>query len=293
MKIMLEQRTNELNQTVQQLVQAQKLESIGQLAAGIAHEINTPMQYVGDNTRFFKESFSDLARLLDMNQKLLSNAKNSIINHDIINEVESIIREIDLEYLAEEIPLSINQTLEGVERVNKIVRSMKEFSHPPLEDKTMIDINKAIESTITISRNEWKYVSELITEFDENLPLVPCFPGDLNQVFLNMIVNAAHAIQDVVGRNGHDKGIIIISTKKNDEWVEIRIKDTGSGIKPEFRSKIFDLFFTTKKVGRGTGQGLAIAHSIIVEKHEGKLSFETEIGEGTCFIIKLPLQNQN
>lgn len=280
----------EQKQVETQLLHSQKLESIGQLAAGIAHEINTPMQYIGDNTRFFKESFSDLQRMLVLYEQLLQLVKQDSTALNCVEEIEALKQEIDLDYLLEEIPFALDQSLEGIERINTIVRSMKEFSHPPIEEKVNIDINKAIETTITIARNEWKYCAEMITDFDEAMPPVPGYPGDLNQVILNIIVNAAHAIKEVIGENSREKGTITISTRHDDQWAEIRIQDTGTGIKEDYRARIFDPFFTTKEVGKGTGQGLAIAHSIINEKHGGEITFETEVGKGTCFIIKLPLQ---
>ena len=165
---------------------------------------------------------------------------------------------------------------------------MKDFSHPGTNEKTSMDLNRSIESTLTVCRNEWKYVADLVTEFDPALPPVNCLPGEFNQVILNLIVNAAHAIADVVG-DGGTKGAITVSTRLDGEWVEIRIRDSGTGIPEHARAKVFDPFFTTKGVGKGTGQGLAIAHNVIVEKHGGTIQFETELGKGTTFIIRLPL----
>ncbi|MEK7722894.1 MAG: ATP-binding protein, partial [Acidobacteriota bacterium] len=273
-----------------QLRHAQKLESIGQLAAGIAHEINTPTQYVGDNTRFIRDSFTDINRILEKYDELFQNAKIGNINNEILDEIKKEIADADLEYLIEEVPNAIQQSLEGVSRIAKIVQSMKDFAHPGVKEKQTVDLNRAIESTLTVARNEWKYVADMETYFDSNLPPVPCFLGEFNQVILNMVVNASHAIQDVIGDGSHGKGKISISTTKvNENWAEIRISDTGTGIPPEAQSRIFDPFFTTKEVGKGTGQGLAISHTVVVEKHHGKLSFETESGKGTTFIIQLPL----
>ncbi len=274
-----------------QLVQAQKLESIGQLAAGIAHEINTPIQYVGDNTRFLKEGYESLDRLVEKYQELARSSTEGRPVEGVLKILEQTVEEMDLEYLREEIPAAIDQSLDGVERVSKIVRAMKEFSHPNAEEKEPTNINKAIENTVTVARNEWKYVADLETDFDEALPLVPCLQGELNQVILNMVVNAAHAIADVVRDNTEEKGAIKVSTRKNGKWAEILIKDTGAGIPEEIRSKIFDPFFTTKEVGRGTGQGLNIAHSVIVEKHGGTIDVESEMGKGSCFTIRLPLED--
>jgi len=276
-----------------QLAQAQKLESIGQLAAGIAHEINTPIQYVGDNTRFLGDAFKDLLHLQEEYKSLLEAGKTGAMAEDLLNRVESAIREIDLEYLIDEIPVAIRQSQEGVERVAKIVRAMKDFSHPGTAEKRAVDINKAIESTITVARNEWKYVAEMVTDLDPSLPLVPCRPDELNQVVLNIIINAAHAIADIVGRKPEEKGTITIKTRNNGNGVEISISDTGGGIPEEIRSRIFDPFFTTKEVGKGTGQGLAISHSVIVDKHGGAINFETAPGQGTTFIIRLPVAAGN
>jgi len=196
-----------------------------------------------------------------------------------------------LAYLTDEVPKDIQQTLEGVERDRNIVQAMKEFSHPVGKEETFINLNKAIQNTITVARNEWKYVAEMVTDFDPSLPLVSCLPGELNQVFLNMIINAAHAIADVVGDGSKGKGTITVSTRHDGNWAEVRISDTGMGIPENIRSRIFDPFFTTKKVGKGTGQGLTISHSVIVDKHGGTIHFETEVGKGTTFIIRLPIEN--
>jgi PAS domain S-box-containing protein len=271
-----------------QLSQAQKLEAIGQLAAGIAHEINTPTQYVSDNTRFLQEAFHDLATLMKQYEAVCQAARTSCLTDDHLRAVEALVTDIDAPYLRDEIPLAIQQSLEGLERVATIVRAMKDFSHPGGEEKVSADLNKAIESTITVARNEWKYVADMVVDFDPNLPDVPCFIGDINQVILNIMVNAAHAIGDLVAAGNLAKGTITVQTRRVDDAVEIRIKDTGGGIPEAIRSKIFDPFFTTKEVGRGTGQGLAIAHSVVVEKHGGTLTFETEIGRGSTFIIRLP-----
>lgn len=271
-----------------QLFQAQKLESIGQLAAGIAHEINTPTQYIGDNVRFLKDAFQELKGLLKNYERLLLATKGKTLSGEIIQEVAAEMDRVDTGYLLEEIPKAIDQTLEGVTRVSTLVSAMKEFSHPGMKEKTPLDLNHAIRSTITVARNEWKYVADLETEFDPALPLISCQPGEFNQVILNLIVNAAHAIADVVGRGGSEKGKIKVQTRNCPEWVEIRIQDTGSGIPENVRARIFDPFFTTKEIGKGTGQGLAIAHSVVVDKQGGTIHFETEEGKGTTFIIRLP-----
>lgn len=195
----------------------------------------------------------------------------------------------DLEYLLDEIPKAIQQSLEGVQRVAKIVHAMKEFSHPGSEEKSEIDINRAIETTITVARNEWKYVSDVETHFEPGLPFIPCYAGEFNQVILNLLINAAHGIRQVVGDGSGQKGKIEITTGQAQGWVEIAIHDTGAGIPEAIQSRIFEPFFTTKPVGQGTGQGLALAHTIVVRKHGGRIWFESAVGKGTTFYIRLPI----
>lgn len=272
-----------------QLRQAQKLESIGRLAAGVAHEINTPTQYIGDNTRFVRDAFTDLLPALQAQRELLAAARENRLTPEMIEATAALLKQADVEYLCEEIPKAVDQSLQGVERVAKIVRAMKEFSHPGTAEKTPVDLNHCIDSTLTVARNEWKYVAELVTEFDPELPPVTCLPGEFNQVVLNLIVNAAHAIGDTLPEGESRKGTITVTTKHDNGWAEIRIRDTGTGIPEHARGKIFDPFFTTKGVGKGTGQGLAIARSVIVDKHGGTISFETETGRGTVFILRLPV----
>lgn len=272
-----------------QLAQAQKLESIGQLAAGIAHEINTPIQYVGNNTRFMQEAFEALSGLCRLYGGLLETARETLPGLPLIPEIEERMEAIDLPYLDEEIPRAIRQTLDGVERVSRIVLSMKEFSHPGSDKKALADLNRALENTITVARNEWKYVADLEMDLDPALPPVPCVLGELNQVFLNVLVNAAQAIGEKVGDGSAGKGKIRISTRCVQGHAEIRISDTGPGIPQTIRDRVFDPFFTTKDPGKGTGQGLAISHTIVVRKHKGAIHVESEEGQGTTFVIRLPL----
>ncbi|WP_051261170.1 ATP-binding protein [Desulfovibrio inopinatus] len=266
----------------------QKMLSIGQLAAGIAHEINTPIQYVGDNLQFLRESFEHIVSLLGLYDTLLQATRHNAELTELVAKVDSASEEADLEYLFEEVPLALQQSIEGVERVGKIVLSMKQFSHPGHEEMTLLDINAALENTATVSRNEWKYVSDLELDLDPDLPFVPVLPGELHQVFLNLILNAAHAIEELNPRNSGRKGKIVVQTRAFEDIVEIRISDTGAGIPEHVRHRIFDPFFTTKKIGKGTGQGLAISHAVIVKKHKGTIGFETESGKGTTFILRLP-----
>jgi signal transduction histidine kinase len=197
-----------------------------------------------------------------------------------------------MDYLRQEVPLAITQLEEGVANVARIVRAMKEFSHPGPVEKSAVNINRALDSTILVCRNEWKYVAEVKSDFDPQLPPVPCVAGEMNQVFLNLIVNAAHAIAASVRDNGR-KGLITVSTRRNGDWAEIRVQDTGTGIAEEIRPRVFDPFFTTKEVGKGTGQGLSIAHAVVVQKHHGAIDFESFMGTGTTFLVRLPLGSLN
>jgi len=273
----------------QQNRQAQKLEAIGSLAAGVAHEINTPTQYVGNNLLFVKKEFGSIIQMLEKNQHLLQQAaagESVVMGFEELQQEE---KAADLDYLTQEIPKAIDESLEGIERVTKIVQAIKEFSHPSMDEKTPVDLNRAIDTTITVSRNEWKYVADLVPHYDENLPSVICSPGEINQVILNLITNAAHAIKDQIEKGIYTKGLIEIYTFGREKSIEIHVKDNGSGIPAEYREKVFNPFFTTKPVGMGTGQGLSIAYKVIVNKHNGSLVFETEIGKGTTFMITLPL----
>jgi len=274
-----------------QLRQAQRLESIGQLAAGLAHEINTPIQYVGDNTHFLEEAFGEVGKLLEIYDQLLAAARSHPSNRSLVQAVDALAERADFAFLRQEIPKAICESLEGVGRVAQIVGAMKAFSHPGPAEFTAVDLNRAIESTVLVCRNEWKYVADLVTELDHDLPPVLCLPGEINQVILNLVINAAHAIADVVEQQG-GKGTITITTAWAEDWVEVRVRDTGTGIPAEVRPRIFDPFFTTKEVGKGTGQGLALAHSVVVQKHGGTIHFETEMGAGTVFIIRLPLRRE-
>ena len=279
----------QLRRVEAQLHHVQKMESIGQLAAGIAHEINTPTQYIGDNTRFLQEAFADIHRLLGDYDRLYHAAAAGTVPPELLIAVESSVATADVGYLSEEIPKAIEQSLQGVQRVSKIVGSMKEFSHPGTDEKVAIDLNQSIESTLTVATNEWRYVANMVTDFDRTLPQVHCLPGEFNQVVLNIVVNACHAIADVPGDGSGGKGTITVSTRRRGDWVEVRICDTGAGIPEDIRHKIFDPFFTTKGVGKGTGQGLAIAHAVMVNKHGGVIEVESEVGKGTTFIIRMPI----
>lgn len=277
-----------------QIAQAQKLESIGRLAAGIAHEINTPTQFIGDNLRFLQEAWTDLACVLEAYGRLAEAVRAGTEAAAALAEVDTAVEAAELDYLRAEMPKAIEQALEGVARVTKIVRAMKEFSHPGSKTKEPTDLNHAIESTVTVARNEWKYVADLKLELDPSLPQVPLLVGEFNQVMLNLLVNAAHAIAEKLGPNPSDhKGTITISTRRDGQWVEVRVADTGCGIPERVRDKLFTPFFTTKPLGKGTGQGLALARAVVVEQHGGTISFESEEDVGTCFILRLPLTTRS
>ncbi len=250
----------------QQLFQAQKLEAIGSLAAGVAHEINTPSQYVADNLTFLQDAFSTWAASDATPEGIETRAQ-----------------------LMEEIPSAIEHALEGMHHIAKIVRSIKRFAHPGGGSRAPIDLNGEIESAVTVSRNEWKYSSEVELDLAEDLPDVACYPGEIGQVVLNILINAAHAI--VQGRGDESvTGHIRISTRRHGDDVIVSIADDGSGIPESVQARVFDPFFTTKPVGKGTGQGLAICHRLVVEKHGGGLTFETREGLGTTFFIRLPIE---
>ena len=274
-----------------QATHTQKMEAIGQLSAGIAHEINTPTQYVSDNLSFLKEGWESTHALMLMYRQAFAASDNSL-SDNWKAQLKEAEQKFDFEFISAEMPKAIEQANDGVQRVAKIVRAMKEFSHPDAAEKSAVDINRAIETTVTVARNEWKYVAEVRTELDEKLPAVPCYAGELNQVVLNLIINAAHAIRDVV-RDSGQKGLITIRTCNKTDMAEISVSDSGTGIPEAIRSRVFDPFFTTKEVGKGTGQGLALAHGVIRKKHGGKIWFESEVGKGTTFFIQLPLHSES
>lgn len=274
-----------------QLGHLQKMEAIGEMAAGIAHEINTPIQYIGDNIQFLREATAGMMRLADACTAACEAGRTAPIPENLLRELAALRNEIDWDFLKEEIPLAIEQALEGRERVAAIVRAMKEFAHPGDEELTPVDVNRAIENTLAVSRGEWKHVAEVSLDLAADLPPVPCFPGSFNQVLLNLVVNASHAIADTKeGRKGAS-GRISISSERQGRSVVIVIGDNGCGIPPEIVSRIFEPFFTTKDVGKGTGQGLALTHAVIVDRMKGKIEVESTPGQGTRFILTLPLED--
>ena len=270
-----------------QLFQAQKLESLGQLAAGIAHEINTPIQFIGDNTHFLSTAFQRIDKVLETSVQLIKQYGEGEDLGATIQALKEIVRKTKIGYMRSEVPAAIEESIRGLDQVATIVRGMKQFAHPGSGGKKLSDINSCLQNTITVSRNEWKYVADLEMDLEEALPQVLCNANELNQVFLNVIVNAAHAIEkkQIDGKKG--KGKITVRTAAKEEAVVIEISDTGSGIPKDILHKIYDPFFTTKEPGKGTGQGLAIAFNVI-QKHEGIITVESTEGEGTTFYIRLP-----
>jgi two-component system NtrC family sensor kinase len=273
------------------LHQSQKLESIGRLAAGVAHEINTPVQFVSDSVHFVRDAMADLAGLVAQYRELTRSVLDGRATVEQAQQLVDAEDAADLAYVLENVPKALTRSLDGLDRVATIVRSMKEFAHPDQKEMTTVDINQAVQSTLVIARNEYKYVADVETAFGD-LPLVTCHGGDVNQAILNIIVNAAHAIADVVA-DTPDRGRISVRTWQEGEMVCIAIADTGGGIPVAIHGRLFDPFFTTKEVGRGTGQGLAIARAIIVETHGGELTFDTDLGRGTTFLIRLPVVPAN
>lgn len=268
------------------LLQIHKLESVGQLASGIAHEINTPTQFISSNISFLEDAFNEVSDTIRSISEV-ANKKES----ELSSEIKGIISGVEWDELNEEIGQAIQQSSDGAAWISSIVKAMKDFSHPGSKSKELADINKLIRTTTTVARNEWKYVATIETALAENLQQVPCYADELGQVILNLIVNAAHAIADKLGENPvGEKGDIKIETSQDSSWVTVSISDTGNGIPEEIRNRIFDPFFTTKPVGRGTGQGLAISHDVITKKHNGKISLTSEVGKGTVFKIKLPME---
>jgi signal transduction histidine kinase len=281
---------SELRRLGRELAAAQKLESVGRLAAGVAHEINTPVQFVADNVQFVSKSMTDITAVIQAYRNLRLAVQSTGDIEGAARLAVEAEKTADLDYIMQNAPLALDSSIEGLGRIATIVRSMKEFAHPDQAQKTFADLNQAIRSTLVIAHNEYKYVAELDTQFGD-LPPVQCYLGEINQVVLNLLVNAAHAISDVVKDTGN-LGKLTVRTRLDGDGIVISIGDTGTGIPEAARENIFDPFFTTKEVGKGTGQGLAIARSVIVNKHGGTLRFETETGTGTTFFIRIPIATQ-
>jgi two-component system NtrC family sensor kinase len=269
---------------------SQKMEALGQLAAGVAHEINTPAQYVTDNLAFLQRAFRGLLEPLRLATGLLDEARVGKVPDSTIARLEAALEDAEIDFVVEQAPRALEQSLDGIRRVSSIVAAMKGFSHPSSAQKEPADLREIIETTLNVSRNRWKYVADVTTEVDPDLPFVPCLRDELSQVILNVIVNAADSISDRTQSGANGKGTITVTARSQGEWAELRVGDTGAGIPEGIRSQIFDPFFTTKPVGKGTGQGLAIAHAVIVDKHGGEIFFETDPNQGSTFVIRIPMK---
>jgi PAS domain S-box-containing protein len=274
-----------------QLQLAQKLESIGRLAAGVAHEINTPTQFITDNAHFLTQSFEKITQVLETGRSLREAAVQQSLLTAQADAFAAAEQKAELSYLLAEIPNALSQSLEGLGRVARIVQSLKEFSHPQNAQRNPADLNRVISTAITVSRHEWKYVAEVVTDFADTLPPVPCVVDEFNQVILNLLVNAAHAIDSARKEQPErfDQGLITVRTRRDGHWALIEVEDNGTGISDQALPRIFEPFFTTKDIGKGTGQGLSIAHTVIVKKHQGTVNVTTKVGHGTTFHLRLPL----
>lgn len=278
---------NEKKALQSQLLHTQKLESVGQLAAGIAHEINTPIQFIGDNLKFIENSLGTLFGLINQIQELAADQPS------IKDQISKLLGDSDFDFITEELPEAIKESNGGVERVSKIVKAMKDFSHIGSEDFTMVDLNQAIEDTITIASNAWKEFAEVHFTPTADLPMVYCDGGGLNQVFLNLLINATHAIEEEIARNRYSSGTILIAIHYDPHSVTLTFNDNGCGMNDETKAHALEPFFTTKEVGKGTGQGLAITYAEIVKKHHGKLSLDSTPGIGTTITIQLPINSSD
>ncbi|MFA5903740.1 MAG: ATP-binding protein [Desulfobacula sp.] len=280
----LDSTLEELKATQAQILQSEKMASIGQLAAGVAHEINNPIGFIGSNLDALSGYMTDVTELISLYQGLTLSLKEqdrAAADPDIEDRVKAISEfeeRIEIDYLKQDIPDLLKDCKEGTQRVGKIVADLKFFAHPGQDRKMAVDINKCLDSTLNVAHNELKYKAEVIREFGE-IPAVEGFPQKLNQVFMNILVNAAQAIDQ--------KGEVRVRTEKDGEDVVISISDTGCGIKEEHLAKIFDPFFTTKEVGKGTGLGMNIAYNI-VRDHGGTINIQSTFGEGTTFTVRLP-----
>jgi len=277
------------SKTVEALRLRVDLEAIGQLAAGIAHEINTPTQYVTDNVSFLQRAFDKLWRLIEAQTVLREAVRSGDVTAQALENVDAARSAAKLDYLSRQVPRAIEQSLEGLGQVSSIVKAMKELSHPSGAEKQPVDIHDLIESTSVVAKNEWRYVAELQLDFDWSLPAVFLLRNEFSRVMLSLIVNAGHAIAAALPVGSNDKGKIVISTKAVGSNVEVRVSDNGTGIPKAARARVFEPCVTTKELGKGTGQDLAIAYSVVVDKHGGTIHFETEEGRGTTFIVRLPL----
>ncbi len=286
----LQKTLREVRQTQSQMLQSQKMESIGQLAAGIAHEINTPTQYVADNMSFVDMATTSLLALADRSVAVIAALRAGESADALLADFDATLRRTKLDYLRRQIPDALTQSKEGLAHIARIVSAMKAFSHPSGEEKVPADIREVIATTVTVARSEWKYVAEIETQVDDDLPHLPCRRDLIGQALLNLVVNAAHAIAETLSEGMRDKGLIRITARRyGSRHIDLSVADDGPGIPREVRERIFEPFFTTKPVGKGTGQGLAMVYTTTVDQHGGEILCESEVGHGTCFTLRLPL----
>jgi two-component system NtrC family sensor kinase len=287
-----DQNTDQSTEARRELERTQMLQNLGKLTAGIAHEINTPIQFIGDNLQFLSNGFNEMLTLLeDFEKIIIDNAETSDSNNHN-DHIISAKEKADIAFISKEIPQAIAQSIDGIQRVSTMIAAMRDFSHIDERRFAPANLNKTLKSTIVILRNEVKYVADVETDLDECLPDVMCCIDEIQQVFLNLVINAAHSIRDMIEENG-ERGLIKISSKVQDEYAVITISDTGPGISEDIREKIFEPFFTTKGPGKGTGQGLSIVQAAIVEKHNGKIELESTVGVGTTFTIYIPIEGDS
>ncbi|EKD83188.1 MAG: PAS/PAC sensor signal transduction histidine kinase [uncultured bacterium] len=266
-----------------------KLQMLGRLISGITHEINTPLHYLEHNLTFLKISFKDLLSLLTSCRGLLERIKSGDqISSTTWQALEQLESEVEPEYLESEIAKTLEQSLEGMDMVARIVLALKDFSHPAQQEFLMTDINKCVDTVCTISRHEWKIAADLQLELASDLPFLFCSRDEIHQVLLNLVVNSAHAVNEKKETGAYDRGLITVTTTSLGDRVEIKVCDDGIGIAPEHQSLIFNPDFTTKKAGAGTGFGLNLVRRIVEERHQGSISFESRPGEGTVFKVILP-----
>ncbi|GEM_PF-779051 len=265
---------------------SEKMEAVGRLAAGIAHEINTPTQYVRDNTNFTKESVATLFQLIDGYRELTQSAAIEPLTSDQINQAKVGLQEAEFDYLKDELPSALDQSLDGLQQISEIVRAIKEFSHPGQIDRQVVDINRVVENAVKVCKSEWKYTAEMQLNLDSGLPDIECYPSMIGQSIINLVINAAHAIEEQ-GTDTSDPGLIKVSTRKAGDRISIEVADNGAGINASDQKKIFDPFYTTKAPGKGTGQGLSLVRTIVVDRHGGDLKVESEIAKGTRILIEI------
>ena len=288
--VLVSQDISERKRSHAELLAGRHMALLGTLAAGVAHEINTPIQFIGDSIEFLRQSSDELFALFGKVQLARQNAASGQPLAEAIAEAEQAEQAADLPYLRANMPEAFERCIDGLNRVATIVRSLKEFAHPAVGEMGVVDLNRMVQNTLTIAANEYKYVARLETDFGD-LPPVTCYAGEIGQAVLNIVVNAAHAIGDVV-KNSNQKGLITVRTRRERESALIAISDTGTGIAEAIRARIFDPFFTTKEVGRGSGQGLAIAWSTVTKAHSGELTFDTKPNEGTTFYLRIPIDGR-